>query len=231
MLVGLLAGLLVFLSARLLGEAEVDRAIALEAQADRLHGEAPEPELISRSTQKGAGLLTGLLVYGTALGGIFGLVFAYSHGRLGPNGPRALAATLAAAGFVVVSLVPTLKYPANPPAVGNPDTMGTRTAAFFFMILVSVLASILACQLGRPLVRRLGAWNGTLLAIAIFILTVGLVAHWLPVIDEVPPTFPADLLWRFRIASWAMQAVLWAAIGLLFGWLTERDPRWRTTST
>jgi hypothetical protein len=46
------------------------------------------------------------------------------------------------------------------------------------------------------------------------------------VIDEVPAGFPADVLWNFRLAAWGIQVVLWASIGLLFGWLTERDRRW-----
>ena len=44
----------------------------------------------------------------------------------------------------------------------------------------------------------------------------------LPAINEVPDGFPAVLLWRFRMASLGMQAVMWATIGLLFGALTER---------
>ena len=44
----------------------------------------------------------------------------------------------------------------------------------------------------------------------------------LPDVQEVPDQFPAVVLWRFRIANLGMQATLWAAIGLLFGYLTER---------
>jgi MFS family permease len=226
MLVGILAGLFTFLAAHVLGEPQVDRAIAFETSADLAKGEVPEPEMVSRKIQKTLGLLTGVITYGAALGGIFGLVFAYAHGRLGPKAPRALAAFLAGLGFIAIAFVPSLKYPATPPAVGNPDTIGMRTAAFFLMIAISVAAMILALQISRPLTRRFGAWNGTLLAAALFLLIIGVVSYALPVINEVPVGFPADLLWRFRIAALAMQAVLWTALGLLFGWFTERDPRW-----
>ena len=73
MLVGLLAGLLAFVFARLVGEPEVERAIAFETRMDQAKGEAPEPEMVSRGVQRSAGLLTGVAVYGTAIGGLFGL--------------------------------------------------------------------------------------------------------------------------------------------------------------
>jgi len=226
MIVGVLSGLLVFIAAHWLGEPQVDRAIAFETAADQAKGDAPEPEVVSRRVQKTFGLFTAAVVYGAALGGIFGLVFAYSYGRVGPSRPRSLSAFLACIGFVAIAFVPSLKYPANPPAVGNPDTIGVRTGAFFLMILISIVAAVLSLKLSRFSTRRFGGWNGGLFAIGIFILLVSLCAYALPVINEVPAGFPAEVLWRFRLAAWALQALLWAAIGLLFGWFTERDQRW-----
>ncbi len=226
MVVGVLAGLLVFFAAHWLGEPQVDRAIAFEASIDPARGEAPEPEVVSRRIQKTAGLFTSAVVYGAALGGIFGLVFAYSYGRIGPDRPRTLSAFLACVGFVAIAFVPSLKYPANPPAVGNPDTIGVRTGAFFLMIVISVVAAVISLKVSRISIRRFGEWNGWLLAVGLFIVLVGVCAYVLPVINEVPAGFPAEVLWRFRLSAWALQAVLWGAIGLLFGWFTERDKRW-----
>jgi uncharacterized BrkB/YihY/UPF0761 family membrane protein len=70
------------------------------------------------------------------------------------------------------------------------------------------------------------AWKGVLLAAGPFVAIAGLFSYLLPAINEVPAGFPADVLWRFRLSSWALQLVLWTAIGLLFGWLTDRDARW-----
>jgi len=226
MVVGILAGLLAFVSAHWLGEPQVDRAIAFETAADQAKGNAPDPEVFTRHIQKTAGLLTGTVTFGAALGGIFGLVFAFSYGRFGPTRPRALSAFLASIGFVAIAFVPSLKYPANPPAVGNPETIGIRTGSFFLMMLISVMTMVLSINLSRYTMRRFGGWNGALLSAAAFILVVSILACFLPAIDEVPSGFPADLLWRFRLAAWLLQAVLWASIGLLFGWLTERDARW-----
>jgi len=44
-------------------------------------------------------------------------------------------ALLALAAFITIALVPMLKYPANPPAVGNPDTIGPRTGLYLSMLV------------------------------------------------------------------------------------------------
>jgi predicted cobalt transporter CbtA len=225
MLVGIVAGLFAFAFARWTGEPQVERAIAFETHMDEAKGEAPEPEMVSRKVQRGIGLLTGVVLYGTAIGGLFGLVFALSLGRLGVGDPRALSALLAIIGFIAIVLVPQLKYPANPPAVGNPDTIGTRTAAFFLLIAFSIAAMVLSIQVSRHLTTRYGVWNGNLLAAALFVVIVTVVSHFLPEIDEVPSGFPVTLMWRFRVAAIEIQAVMWTTLGLGFGWLTERAQR------
>jgi predicted cobalt transporter CbtA len=223
MLVGVVAGLLVFAFARWIGEPQVERAIAFETSMDRARGEAPEPEMVSRHVQKTAGLLTGTVIYGTALGGIFGLVFAFAYGRLGELGPRALSAVLAVLGFVAIVVVPALKYPPNPPSVGNPETIGVRTGAYFLLIAFSVAAMVFSLQMRRRFAKQFGEWNGSLLACGIFVVIVGVVSHFLPEIDEVPAGFPVTLMWKFRVAAVEVQAVLWGTLGLGFGWLTERE--------
>ena len=155
MLVGIVAGLLSFAFLKIYGEPQVDRAVAFETQQDEAkaaaekaeshnqasvsHDHASEahthmadngqPELVSRSVQAGLGLFVAVLVYNVAFGGLFGLAFAFAYGRTSDVlTPQALSALMAAAGFVAIYLVPNLKYPANPPAVGSPETIGVRTA-------------------------------------------------------------------------------------------------------
>jgi predicted cobalt transporter CbtA len=227
MLVGLLAGLLAFAFARWVGEPEVERAMAYETRMDQAKGQSPEPEMVSRGVQKSLGLLTGVVVYGTAIGGLFGIVFAFAYGRMGITHPRTLSAVLAAMGFVAIVLIPTLKYPANPPSVGNPETIGVRTAAFFLLIVFAIAAMVLALQVRRSLSIRLGVWNSSLLAAALFLLIMGIVSYALPIVDEVPAGFPVMLMWRFRVEALGIQAVMWATLGILFGWLTERDGKWQ----
>jgi predicted cobalt transporter CbtA len=231
MLVGLVAGVLTFVFAELFGESQVDRAIAFEGQAATEHaaaghshaaGDGAEVELVSRGVQSTIGLATGVLAYGAAIGGLFALAFAFAHGRLGDLGPRATAALLAGVGFVAIFLVPAIKYPPNPPAIGDPATIGPRSGLFLLMILFSLAAAAMAMQLRPQLVVRFGRWNGTLLAGAAFLAAVAVVLLVLPGIDEVPDDFPATVLWRFRVASFGMQVVLWATLGLAFGAVAER---------
>ena len=230
MLAGFVAGLLVFGFAKLFGEPQVDRAIAFEtalddarARADAAKGihDIEEPELVSRPMQASYGLLTGVMVYSTAFGGLFALVFALAHGRVAALGARAVSALLATAGFLAFYLVPNLKYPANPPAVGHPDTIGMRTELYFVMVALSIAAMAGAAMLRRQLAARHGAWSAALGAAAFYVVSVALVAALLPSINEVPANFPAIVLWNFRVDSAAMQAIMWATLGLGFGALAE----------
>ncbi|MGY2201069.1 CbtA family protein [Pseudomonas gingeri] len=222
MLVGLVAGLLAFGFAKVFGEPQVDKAIAFEEKMDAMKGEAPEPELVSRETQSSIGLLTGVLVYSASMGGLFALVFAYSLGRVGRMGPRGLSALLALAAFVAVIFVPELKYPANPPSVGDPDTIKQRTKLFFLMLAVSIAAMVIAINLGRKLIARHGAWTATLVGAALYVMIAAVAHYAFPEINEVPADFSAVVLWQFRVAALGIQLVLWTTLGLLFGWLTER---------
>ncbi|WP_213875101.1 CbtA family protein [Pseudomonas sp. dw_358] len=222
MLVGLIAGILAFGFAKVFGEPQVDRAIAFEEGMAHMHGDAEEPELVSREVQSTFGLFTGVMVYSTALGGLFALVFAYSLGRIGKIGPRGLAALLALAAFVTVFLVPGLVYPPNPPSVGDPNTIGQRTKLFFLMILVSVVAAVIAVNAGRKLIARSGLWNGAIGGVAIYLAIVIVAAALFPTINEVPDNFSAVTLWKFRTASLGIQIALWGSLGLIFGPVAER---------
>jgi hypothetical protein len=229
MIVGVVAGLFAFGFARTFGEPQVDRAIAFEEQtaaAEQAASGQPaveEPEIVSRTTQAGIGLLTGVVVYGAAVGGLFSLVFAFAYGRMGNLGPRATSGLLAIAAFIAVVVVPFTKYPATPPAVGNPETIGARTELFFVMIVVSLSVAVACISLAQRLWERHGAWNASIIAGAAFIVVIAIAQYALPTVNEVPENFSADLLWRFRTASLGIHAILWTVIGLGFGALVERN--------
>jgi hypothetical protein len=178
-----------------------------------------EVELVSRGVQSTWGLLTGVIVEGIAIGGIFALVFAFAQGRLGSGSlsPRATAGIIALAGFAAVVLVPQLKYPANPPAVGNPETIGSRTALYFTMIVLSILVLIAAWGTADRLAARLGRWNANLVAALAYVVVMGIAMLALPVVNEVPADFSASVLWKFRVASLGIHAVLWTTLGIAFG--------------
>lgn len=231
MIAGILAGLVAFAFAHHFGEPQVDRAIGIEeSQAAHSHEHSAsadggeEQEVFSRQTQSGIGLMAGMALFGAALGGGLAVVWAFSYQRIGPSNPRALALCLALAGFLAMSLMPGLKYPPNPPAVGNPDTIGYRTGLYFVMMLLSIGIVISATWLSRQLTPRMGSGNALMWA-ALFGVTLMLVAcALLPTVNEVPDHFPADLLWNFRMSSFGTHLVLWGVIGVVFGALAERAP-------
>ncbi|MEV6117497.1 CbtA family protein [Streptomyces sp. NPDC052109] len=218
MLAGLAAGVLALIVAYVLGEPSVDKAIAFEDA----HSHEHEMEVVSRSLQSTAGLATGVLVYGVAFGGIAALAFCFALGRVGRFSPRATALLLSGCALVAVYVVPFLKYPANPPSVGEPDTIGKRTTLYFLMMLLSVLLAVAATILGKRLAPSLGTWWATVVAVAAFVVVIGLAYEFLPAVNEVPKDFPATLLWRFRLSALAIQSVLWGGFGLAFGELADR---------
>ncbi|MGI5403602.1 CbtA family protein [Streptomyces sp. CA-135486] len=219
MIAGLIAGVFALAVAYTLGESPVDAAIAFEESHSHEHG---GEELVSRAMQSTAGLATGVLVFGLAIGGIAALAFCVALGRIGRFGPRATAALVALGALLSVYVVPYLKYPPNPPAVGDPETIGQRTTLYFLMILLSVLLAVAAVILGKRLAPRLGNWNATAAATAAFVVAAGLAFAFLPSFNEVPKDFPATVIWEFRLATLAVQVVFWALFGLAFGHLAER---------
>ncbi|MBA3251884.1 MAG: CbtA family protein [Geodermatophilaceae bacterium] len=221
---GVAAGVLSWLFSYLFGEPALRDALAFEGHA---HGE----ELVSRGVQSTIGLGTALVLYGVAIGGLFALAYAVAYGRIGSLGPRATAAVLAAGAFVVVFLVPFLKYPANPPAATDDSTVGQRTGLYLVLVLVSVLLAVGSVLLGRRLHPRVGARNAVLLGGGLYLAAITVVLLVLPTVSQPPADFPATVLYEFRLASVGNQVVLWATIGLVFGVFTARAlPRSRAAS-
>jgi predicted cobalt transporter CbtA len=238
LLAGAAAGILAFLFARLFAEPVIGLAIEYEngrTDIAKLHG-VPEHgvELFTRGVQANAGLGFGVLIFGVAMGALFAVLFCLTYGRVGSVEPRLFSVLLAAGAFIAVYLVPFVKYPANPPAVGQGDTIGARTGWYLGAVFTSVLLTIAAVWLARSLAIRLGGWNAALLAAALYLVVIAPVMSLLPTVDETPepmrdasgaiiyPGFPADVLYQFRLLSLGTQVVLWATIGLVFATLAGR---------
>jgi len=231
LLVGLLAGLAAFVVAHEVGEPHVERAIALEeagvaasAPGDdhshddgdvdgHSHGDEGEGTTVSRAHQRTWGLATGNLAVGVALGGLVALVAAGAVGRLGRLTPRQSTATVALVGFTAVALVPFLKYPATPPAVGSGDTIGDRTSYYFLFLLVSLAVAIGAVAVALRLWEKLGAFEAVAVAALGYVAVMIVVGELMPTVNEVGD-FPADELWFFRRASLFTLVALWAVLGL-----------------
>jgi predicted cobalt transporter CbtA len=66
-----------------------------------------------------------------------GIVFAYSRNRLPGSSNQKKAVILAGVMFFVLFLIPALKYPPNPPAVGNPGTIYYREILYIAILVIS----------------------------------------------------------------------------------------------
>jgi len=238
LLAGAIGAVLAFIFARLCAEPVIGRAIAFEdgrTDVENAHGVHEHgAELFTRGVQANVGLGFGVLIFGVAMGALFGVLFCVISARTRDIGPRSLSVLLAAGAFGAVYLVPFVKYPPNPPAVGQADTIGARTGWYLVMVLASVVLATAAVWLARRLAARLGAWNSRLLAVGAYLVAIAVVMVLLPTVDETPeplrdpsgaivyPGFPADVLYEFRLLSLGTQLVLWVTIGLVFATLAGR---------
>ena len=256
---GALAGLIAFVFARIFAEPVIQAAIDYESARDDVKdklavaaGIAPEPagpDIFSRFVQSNVGIDVGMILFGAAVGAIFAVAFCLCWGRTGRLRPRNLAMLLALGGFVTLYLTPFVKYPANPPSVGNPDTIGDRSGLYLVMVLGSVVFALAALWLGQRIAPRLGNWNATLVAIGGFVVLSAILMAVLPSLGQLSSNvaqyghfatetprplvdrhgtillagFDADLMYRFRLYSVGAQLLLWTVLGLVFAPAAERE--------
>jgi hypothetical protein len=226
LLVGALAGLLAGGFALLFGEPLVQDAIDIE-DAGGLHASLQpvlahvSDLLVSRPEQRG-GLFVATMLYGACVGTVFALAFALVRGRGTARDDWQLATRLAAGLFAALVLVPFLKYPANPPAVGDPATLGERTWLYVAMLGGGLVSLVAAARVMWSVPRDAASWRGPVLGAVTFVALVAFLAIVLPGVDEVPSGFPASLLWEFRLSALGTQAVLWTALGAGYGIASAR---------
>jgi predicted cobalt transporter CbtA len=234
LLLGVVAGLAGAVFHSIATEPRVDDAIALEeavaqathaadAEADDTGGGSGDEVTVSRSDQRGAGLFLGYALTGAAFG-LFLAVTSLSL-RTTTGGPfrRVVVSGTILAGAVTVA--PWLKYPPNPPAVGDPDTVGERERLYVLMIVLAalVLAGLahLSARLRRagwPDDRRVAAIvGGALVAFGV------LFAALPPSPDTVG--VPANLVWQFRLNSLTGNLLVWTLLTLGLGLLWTEAAR------
>ena len=256
-LVGALAGLLAFIFARLLAEPVIGRAIDYESSRDDMRKAldkaaglplpADGPDIFSRSVQSTIGIGFGMIVFGIAMGALFAVVYCVCVGRVGRITPRNLALLVAGGMFLALYAVPFLKYPANPPSIGHPESISERTGLYLLMVLISVVALVGAIWLGRKLQARLGNWFAVIVSALAFIVVMAVVIGLLPSLGQLSvnhaygnyatetpqpmkdaaghlvfPGFPADDLYLFRLYSVLAQLLMWTVIGVGFASLAPR---------
>ena len=212
---GLFAGAFGFL----LAEPVMDRAVDLESGRQAAAGEHTV-EVFSRHTQH-LGFLGATFAVGLALGVLYGVVHhLLSRGRT--SEPWAQALRLGAGAFFGLTLVPFLRYPANPPGVGDSATIATRSHLWTVTLVIGLVGACVAGLVAgglrdrgvRPPLRQLSV-------AAVLVATIALTFVLPDSTDEV--LAPASLIWQFRLLSLATLALLWGGLSVTFGLLGERE--------
>ncbi|MFJ8819621.1 CbtA family protein [Amycolatopsis thermoflava] len=204
-----------------LAEPVLDRAVELESARQAAANVAQSAEVFGRATQH-AGLLFSATVSGLAFGVLFGVVYALLQHKQPGDRAWSLSLRLAGAGFLAVELLPFLRYPGNPPGVGDPATVSLRANAWLTAIGVSIVFVVAAWQLNGHL-RRRGVPDPLVQLVCAGVVVAGLATLFLLPDSPDPVAAPASLVWDFRLLSLASLALLWAALGAGFGLLAERD--------
>ncbi|PND59556.1 hypothetical protein CRM90_00805 [Mycobacterium sp. ENV421] len=215
---GLSGGIAAFVFARILVSPLIDAAIGHE----EAHAHGEEHEIFSRALQENVGAGVGTVMFAVVLGALFSVAVAALSMQMTRRGMhtdlRWPVSALAAIGFVAVNLVPALCFPANPPGVGQADTIGARTTAYLVILLASVALAIIAVAAAVRLSARLGTWSAVAVAGWGYLVSIGAIALLVPRFDEVSDHFPAD----FRINSLLTQALMWLVLGTVFAALLPR---------
>ncbi len=213
-LAGLIAGAIASAFHLMLAEPVIDRAIKREAQTKVESSVKLDAPTVSRAVQR-KGLVIGLLVYGAIWGALVGLVSLVVERRRQLWDKRVSGRVLAVIVGWTVAWFPFLKYPANPPGVGESATVAYRQLLYVGFLALSASGTAIAFLLRQRLFSgRPRALLG-LYAIYAVALYVAMPAN--P--DRVQ--MPADLVWTFRGISFAGLILFWLALGTSLQWLTR----------
>ena len=218
---GALAGLVHGATNLAIVEPYLDQAIGIENQNMFDSGEAEDTLEFwveyegYRTWQKGGQLLAGVIL-GTSIGALFGIVFALSRNSL--PGRENVRKTLVLAGVMWLTLyfIPFLKYPANPPTVGETETVVLRAALYLLFIAISGFGALGFYKLSKKFQNKQKVFG--LIGYAVFISIVFVVMPENP--DEV--TAPADLVEGFRAMSVIGVSTFWISIALILGILWNK---------
>jgi predicted cobalt transporter CbtA len=221
LLAGLAAGLTVALFHAVATEPVIDRAIALEEE--RAPADQHEEPIVSRQAQKG-GLFLGFVVYGLTWASFLGLAYHLVQRSLPATGARRQRLLLAAAAYWAVGLLPFLKYPANPPGVGDPETIGYRQALYVGFLVLSVAGTALAFVLSQRLIRASSSGFTRGLLTAALVGAFSLIVYLAMPANPDSVELPAEVVTSFRALSLVGLTLFWTVLGLLFAMLLKPEP-------
>jgi len=197
-------------------EPYLDKAIGIENQNLFATGQEKDSQQFwieydsYRYWQKGGQVLAGAIL-GTSIGALFGIVFAYSRNALPGSNNVKKALVLAGIMWLTLYVIPFLKYPANPPTVGDPETVVIREVLYIAFIAMSGVGAIGFYQLYKRLQKN--KKYVTYIGYAAFI---GIVFAIMPPNPDAV-TAPMDLVNGFRVMSFIAVSIFWISVGFILG--------------
>lgn len=215
---GVIAGIiLAFLNLGIV-EPTIDKAIALEVQKQVSSGENVNmSELIDyRYWQKG-GAFAGGAIYGAGLASLFGVIFVFARNKLPGKNNKQKAIFLAGIMWFVLFLMVALKYPANPPAVGDPETIYYRETLYVGYIMISGLAA-----LGMAVIWIRTRINSKKIIIPLMYAAIMVTAYVVMPPNPDKIEISMDLILTFRILTAITIGVFWGILGIIFGSLWDK---------
>ena len=217
---GILAGLVHGMLNIVLVEPYLDNAIGIENQRLFAEGQAKDtPQFWQqfadyRIWQKQGSIVAGAIL-GASTGALFGLVFAYSRKSLPGNNDIKKALILAGIMWAVLYFIPFLKYPANPPTVGEPDTIALRASTYALFVALSGFAAIGFAILYKKMKDK------KFLAFAGYAVFMAMMFAIMPQNPD-PIKTPIELVNGFRAISAGTMTVYWIANAIILGWMWKK---------
>ena len=226
LIAGAIAGILLAIINQGIVEPYIDQAINIENQNAIAQGEVINPQELDdyRLWQKGGEIAAGT-VLGVSLGALFGVVFAFARNSIPGSNNKKKALILAGVMLLVIYIVPALKYPANPPAVGDPETIYYRESLYIALLTISGFSALGLASL----YRKFGDKKAK--EIVIPVIYIGIIAAAFMILPPNPDeiTAPMNLVMGFRIVSGFTVSVFWGLLGLILGALWDKTKPHETT--
>ena len=228
------AGIILGLINQIIVEPYIDKAVNIEVQnSNKKEGESIDPNelVIYRAWQKSGEIVAGIIL-GISIAALFGIVFAYSRSSvlLLPHSDNNKKKALVLAGIMwfVLFLVPALKYPANPPAVGDPETIYYRQSLYVVLLIISGFSALVLSFLYT---NKISDKSSLSKRIAIPLIYAAIILGAFLILPPNPDkiTAPMDLVLGFRIASGFTMRVFWGLLALIFGLFRDRLKPHETT--
>jgi predicted cobalt transporter CbtA len=215
---GVIAGIILALLNLGIVEPTIDKAIALEVQKQISSGENVNmSELIDYRYWQKAGAFAGGAIYGAGLASLFGVIFVFARNKLPGKKNKQKAIFLAGIMWFVLFLMVALKYPANPPAVGDPETIYYREILYVAYIMISGFAA-----LGMAVIWIRINMNSKRIIIPLIYAAIMVTAFVVMPSNPDKIEISMDLIQTFRILTAITIGVFWGILGITFGSLWDK---------